>query len=299
MRKIIVIRNGAIGDFTLTLPAIDSIHKAFPDNNLQLIGQPNNIQLCQVNLQVSYDDPRLTPLHRTGPIPQETRDLFVDTERILVYAVDSKRQLERQLTQLSIGPVLFCDPRPPADASVHIVDHLLSPLQTWNIPPARRSPHIELNSKDYRYAETLPSMPDVVIHPGSSSPDKCWPEQHFCALAAQLAKRGWATAIICGPIEIERGLVGDSLQPPNLRSLAGLLSCASLFIGNDSGPGHIAAAVGTPTLSLFGPTDPRIWAPRNTRAKVLLAPTKNIDEIPLEIVFEAALQLLESRHDER
>lgn len=294
MGNITILRGGAIGDFILTLPAIDAIQKAFPANDLHLVGHPATLALGKAQSILDHNDPRLISLHRAGSIPQATSALFANTERVLAYTVDTEHQFERQLHQIIEGPVLLWDPRPPINAREHIIDHLLSPLQQWDIPISSSTPRITITSTDLHYVDSLPSAPQVIIHPGSSAPGKCWPEPHFRAVAATLRAKGWHAALLCGPIEIERGLAGDSIQPPDLRALVGLLSRATLFIGNDSGPGHIAAALGTPTLSLFGPTDPRIWAPRNAHGEILLAPSGIIGEIPLDTVVATALHMLGS-----
>lgn len=288
MKNITILRGGAIGDFVLTLPAIDAVRKAFPTRDLRLVGHPATLALSGVKTLLDHDDPRLIPLHREGPIPVETRTLFASTERVLAYAVDPEQCLARQLRQLVAGPVLRWDPRPPAAANDHIIDHLLRPLREWNIPVCDRMPHIELAPG----ASPSAAAPQIIIHPGSGAPIKCWPEAQFRALADALRARGWDAAFLCGPVEIARGLTTDIVQAPDLPALASLLARAKLFIGNDSGPGHIAAAVGTPTLSLFGPTDPRIWAPQNPAGRILQAPTKNIAAIPLAAVVDTALQML-------
>ena len=213
---------------------------------------------------------------------------------MLAYAVDAQQHFGPQLRRAATGPVLLWDPRPPADFRGHIVDHLLSPLQQWDLPVCNRTPHIELRPDDYGYVDALPAAPEVVIHLGSGSPAKCWPVANFHALANALQKRDWHTALLCGPVERERQLTSGALHPPDLRSLAGLLANAALFIGNDSGPGHLAAAVGTPTLTLFGPTDPRLWAPRSKRSQVLQAPSADIAAIPTAAAIDAALALLHS-----
>ena len=296
MSAITIFRGGAIGDFVLTLPAINAVRRAFPAE-LRLIGRPATLALGPTASILDSEDPRLIPLHRDGPLPPATRQLFAATERVLAYAVDAQQHFGRQLRRAVTGPVLLSDPRPPADFRGHIVDHLLSPLRQWGLPVCDRTPHIELRPDDYCYAETLASPPKVVIHLGSGSPAKCWPAANFHALASALQKRGWHTALLCGPVERERQITVDSLpalHPPDLRSLAGLLAKATLFIGNDSGPGHIAAAVGTPTLTLFGPTDPQLWAPHGKRSQVLQAPAADIAAIPTAAAIDAALALLQS-----
>ena len=296
MSAITIFRGGAIGDFVLTLPAIDAVRRAFPSTDLRLIGRPATLVLGPTASVLDGEDPRLIALHRDGPLPPATRQLFAATQRVLAYAVDAQEHFGPQLRRAVAGPVLLWDPRPPADFRGHIVDHLLSPLRQWGLPVCDRIPHIELRPDDYGYVDALAAAPEVVIHLGSSSPAKCWPVANFHALANVLQKKGWHTALLCGPVEREcQPAVGGLpvLHPPDLRSLAGLLAKAALFIGNDSGPGHIAAAVGTPTLTLFGPTDPELWAPRGKHSQILQAPAADIAAIPTTAAIDAALALLQ------
>lgn len=100
---------------------------------------------------------------------------------------------------------------------------------------------------------TGPRHGRIILHPFSGSAKKNWPLTHFQALAAALGRVDWT----CGP---EESLAG-AVRFDDLAELGRWISGASLFIGNDSGITHLAAAVGTPTLALFGPSDPSIWCP--------------------------------------
>jgi ADP-heptose:LPS heptosyltransferase len=116
-----------------------------------------------------------------------------------------------------------------------------------------------------------PSL-DVIIHPGSGSPNKNWPIENFAEVAAQL-QRGYRRVTWClGPAEVERvrlpKLIGDPLYCESLVELAGRLATARLYIGNDSGITHLAATLGVPTIAIFGPTDPAVWAPRGDHVYV-------------------------------
>jgi ADP-heptose:LPS heptosyltransferase len=118
-------------------------------------------------------------------------------------------------------------------------------------------------------AQSLPETPpriDVpfapredftIIHPYSSSAKKNWPLENFQAVAASIKNVRW-----CEPGQID-----------DLYELACWISRARLYIGNDSGISHLAAAVGTPVIVIFISTDPRIWAPRGERVIVLENPT--------------------------
>ncbi len=123
--------------------------------------------------------------------------------------------------------------------------------------------------------------PWVVIHPGSSRAQqfKRWPAPRFAEVGRRLAARGVGVVIGWGPgekdlaREVEAGCAGGAVLAPagDLLDMAALLSQAHAFIGNDSGPMHIAWAVGAPVVGLFGPTDPEINAPPGSANRVLYA----------------------------
>ncbi len=120
----------------------------------------------------------------------------------------------------------------------------------------------------------------VVIHPFASSASKRWPLPNFRAVAGKLGRPVKWTAGPEEPLE-------DAVRFEDLYQLACWLSTACLYVGNDSGIAHLAAAVGTPVLAIFLVTDPKIWAPRGPRSAVLEDPS--IDD-----VLAAASRLLGS-----
>jgi ADP-heptose:LPS heptosyltransferase len=123
---------------------------------------------------------------------------------------------------------------------------------------------------------SLAHRPVLVIAPGSGAIAKNWPEQHFCAVAEWWRDhvRG-IVVVLVGPVEEERGgfmelsSFGLTVRELDLARVAALLDGSSLYLGNDSGITHLAAAVGTPTVALFGPSDPRQWAPRGRKVTML------------------------------
>ncbi|MFN0137789.1 MAG: glycosyltransferase family 9 protein, partial [Phycisphaerae bacterium] len=123
------------------------------------------------------------------------------------------------------------------------------------------------------------STPDatrtVLIHPGSGGVSKCWSVAGFVAVASELARRGVAVRFAIGPAERERwsgetvARFADVAAVETLESIddfARSVACADAYLGNDSGPTHLAEWLGKPTLALFGPTDVRIWRPLGDRA---------------------------------
>lgn len=111
----------------------------------------------------------------------------------------------------------------------------------------------------------LPKLDHIVIHPFASSPGKRWPLEQFRAFASQLPL---PVKWLAGPAE----QLEEAERVDDLYDLACWISRARLYIGNDSGISHLAAAVGTPTIAIFLSTDPAIWAPRGPHARVLVRP---------------------------
>lgn len=117
----------------------------------------------------------------------------------------------------------------------------------------------------------------VVLHVGAGSEEKRWPLERWVAVAHALRDDGRAVTLLAGEVERERMSAGERASfeqtggrtLDNLDELADVLEPCGAFIGADTGPTHLAAQLGLPTLALFGPTDPRLWAPIGPRVRVL------------------------------
>jgi len=126
-----------------------------------------------------------------------------------------------------------------------------------------------------------PGSSIIAIHPGSGGAWKCWSAERFAVVADHLLALGHRVLLIQGPADVAavervRSIVQMLPLPVvaglNVEGLAALLSSCSGYLGNDSGVTHLAAAVGTPTVAIFGPTDPAVWAPLGPRVIVLKSP---------------------------
>lgn len=117
----------------------------------------------------------------------------------------------------------------------------------------------------------------ILLHPGSGGLHKCYPIEQYVPLCRILSQRDMHPVMLLGPAELDRWAERMSqlvrhcalIVDPPLPLLVALLSFAAGYVGNDSGPTHIAAATGAPTLALFGPTDPRVWRPLGPKVAVL------------------------------
>jgi len=168
-------------------------------------------------------------------------------------------------------------------AALHAVDVNNRFLEAVGVPTPYRVPALSVREEARARARDLLDSafgpahplaagdPLLIVHPGSGAPPRRWPPEHF-ARVADFAVRchGARVAVLGGPGEeplaaaVQRAMTEAAVQmgaPRSLRVLAALLAEADLFLGNDSGPMHLAAAVGTPVCALFGAESLVTWAP--------------------------------------
>jgi ADP-heptose:LPS heptosyltransferase len=129
----------------------------------------------------------------------------------------------------------------------------------------------------------------AVLHPFASEPQKTWPAARFVEVAGYLRdKAGLEPVFLAGPSDDASPFAGlRVIRDVPLAHVKTVVAGAQLFIGNDSGPAHIAAAFGIPVVVLFGPSDPVNWAPWRTEAQVLTN-SEAIDRIDAAQVMAAA-----------
>ncbi len=139
-------------------------------------------------------------------------------------------------------------------------------------PTSWRDPLLQFGSPRSESASvqglTHGSAPVAIIHPGSGSARKNWPLDRFQKIGAWLSAQGFRVLYLVGPADDNMAKRLEADVPESalvrdlpLRALANVLSAARLFIGNDSGTSHLAAALGTPTIAIFGPTRVIRWGP--------------------------------------
>lgn len=257
----LIIRPGAIGDFIVSLPALESLRVAYTE----VWTTERNVALAR--FADSARSITSAGLDRLGLLPADDVIARLKTFDSIVSWYGANRPEFRELTE-SLGlPIEFHAALPSAEQRIHAVDFYL--MQAGAPPGA--IPSIAC------YPKTRSNF--AIIHPFASSPSKRWPLERFRELAGRLETRmpvQWCR----GPEENLEGAV----CLPNLYDLACWIASARIFIGNDSGITHIAAAVQTPTVAIFGPTDPAIWGPRGP---VCIRANPDLEEISVDSVEEA------------
>ena len=304
-----MVRAGALGDLILTLPAVNAIRCANPKSPLYIIGPPRTADLARPDRVVDVGGADLVALFvRGAQLPSPTARIFAATGLCLAYTSDATGVVREQLERAIPGHVRTWNPQPDPGRRRHVSQHLLEPVRELGIAVPDPTPRLEVRAEDGLLAESIWRRGRwweeavVAVHPGSGGQRKCWPLERYRALTRELTARGIRVLLLCGPADEDIARALHERMPPGavlaepreLWELAGLLQRADLFVGNDSGPGHMAAAVGTPTVSLFGPTDPGLWQPVGDRCRVLLARDESMDNLEFEEVLEAVLTELDS-----
>lgn len=172
---------------------------------------------------------------------------------------------------------------------VHTAEHQASAMFHLGVPISD-VPRASLYPPDGR-SSFAPAGEFAVVHPFASAPDKTWPADSFRALGDELRLRGLEPVFVGSAADDLSVFSGFRVVAgATLTELAPLLRDASLFVGNDSGPAHMAAAFGVPEVIFFGTSDVEIWSPWRTRSRVLQA--NRIEQIDCEEAVRAVDQLM-------
>lgn len=307
MQRLLVIRGGAIGDFILTLPAIGALRQALPQSYIEVLGSPRRAILAQhPDYADQIMDVERLDLYRLFSRHVSASERLVSYlgsfEAIFAYSPRPNEAFAAHVRQYCPGHVVTWSPDPPA--GLHVTDHLLRPVRDFRQHPYDPTPRVHLSAAALEAAECfwraaqLPDTGVIVLHPGSGGAHKVWPLPGWQQVMRWVANQGIPCIVLCGPAEQDQvaWLLRHTALPSwpcvgemPLHHLAAIMARGQVVVGHDSGMTHLAAAVGSTTLGLFGPTDPLTWGPRSPRACVL-RPRKpgplTLENLPPEVVIE-------------
>lgn len=250
----LLIRPGAIGDCILSLPALHHLSTGDTEIWAPSVVLPL-IQFARRTCSIASSGIDLVGI---GDFETPEFDRF---DQIVSWYGSNRPELRAALESTGI-PCIFHPALPDPSSTLHATDFFAQQVGA----PLGAVPRINAGAIERRAS--------IVIHPFSGSPRKNWPLASFEEVARHSSLPVEWTA---GPDEA----LDRATRFENLLDLARWLAGAALYIGNDSGITHLAAAVGVPVVALFGPTLPEIWAPRGTNVTVLRGPT-------VEAVLKAA-----------
>jgi lipopolysaccharide heptosyltransferase I len=283
LRRILIIKPSAIGDVVHTLPILNLLRKRWPDAHISWLVTPACAGLLEGHPQL--DEVILFERRRYGSSwrdPGALRDLFALTRKLRKQQFDLVIDLQglfrsgwltwKTRAPVRIGfanaregaPIAYTHRVPVASADQHAIDRYLSITEALGCGRGPVEFHFATGQLEREYiADQLRGVERyAVLLPGTNWQTKRWPEQNFAALVGPLKERFGLTSVIAGgsdvaPLAAKIGEGAISLVgKTNLRELTALLEASDLVIANDSGPMHIAAALGKPLVALFGPTNP-------------------------------------------
>lgn len=266
-----------MGDFILTLPVLAALRSAFPETHLEVLAYPRPAELA---LTAGYAD-AVRALEsrglagffaRKGELDRFWSEYFAGFNLILSYLFDPDLFFQSNVARVSRAQWIVGPHRPDEGRGEPASVQLLRPLEKlaiFDADPAPRIPRERLRA--FGWTPEPESGVRLVVHPGSGSETKNWPEASWRGLLERWDQRGgWRVDVVGGDAEegrverLCRGL-GSTVPLVNrpLSELAARMAGARLFVGHDSGVSHLAAATGVRGLVLWGPTNEATWRPRS------------------------------------
>ncbi len=201
--KILVIRGGAIGDFILTLPAIAALRRQFPQAHLEVLGYPHIAQLAVAGGLAD----RVQPIEarglagffaRGGTLEPDLMDYFSEFDLVISYLYDPDEIFKTNVIRCLVKQFIVGPHRPDETERVHATQVYLKPLERLAIFDADPVPRLSLNSQPS-------TLNQFVLHPGSGSEKKNWPETKWAGLIQQIvATTDWNLLLVGGEAEGER-----------------------------------------------------------------------------------------------
>jgi ADP-heptose:LPS heptosyltransferase len=313
VQKLVVFRGLYLGDLVAATGALRALRRGYPRAEITLVSLPWTSALA----------PHLAHVDRLLPYPgapgldegEDKEELETFLERVSAEKFDLAVNLHgrgpistqlvsrfgaRRVAGFTNEEAPALDVEVPWNAEAHESRKLLLLAEKAGGAPTSPEPQLRVRAEDDERAQALlPTRlwrrPQALVHPGASISEKRWPEGSFGGVAEGLVRRGYAVAVTGSVGEKElthrvsekaTGSV-DLGGKTNLSTLIALVARSSVVISNDTGPAHLAYALRTPSVTLFGPTtDVERWGPLDRRWHTVLCGDP-ISDIPVEEVLQS------------
>jgi heptosyltransferase-2 len=299
-RRALVIRGGALGDFLLTLPVLAALREAEPDAHLEVLAYPGIAEVARVggiingSRSIEYG-PLAGFFTRGAVLDPGLREYFASFDLVLSYLYDPDEIFADNLRASGVRRLLAGPSR--VIGTAHAIDQLAAPLAELGLPLAERAVRL-------RITPAKSAQPSIFIHPGSGSAAKNWAPENWRTLAVRWLQKDPTLHLTIIGGEADANALGalrdlgpadriSYLENRPLPELAAAIAGGLLYLGHDTRISHLAASVGTPSLLLFGPTDPGLWAPPHNQVRVLRAPEGKLDALSTDTVLRTAVRLRE------
>ncbi|MDA8238869.1 MAG: glycosyltransferase family 9 protein [Nitrospiraceae bacterium] len=279
MKDILVWHQGALGDLLLSLPAVYSIKKHFAPCRLHLISRTDLagvIVASGIADEVSSNEKAMyADFFREDSLPTTASEFLRKMHAAFVFMKRRDRTFMKNLRK----HVPFCrsvSTVPQQGERVHVAAFQLGELlragiSSYGTPRLCVAPPAGIGG----------GRPYVTIHPGSGGKWKRWNLRGFADVMDALAEVGSYRFLVllgpaergmreeCGRLISTRNIPADIVGDRPIPYIASLLAMSSLFVGSDSGITHLASMIGTPSVAIFGPTDPELWGPLGPGVRIV------------------------------
>jgi ADP-heptose:LPS heptosyltransferase len=295
---------GALGDVLLALPALRALRQAHAGAALALAAQPRIadvlVALGEIDQGLDFDGLGLDALFVGGPLRDASP--LGSARHVVSWFGAGDPVFVRALTALVPGSRVASSTAP----GVLVWRHLLRTVDEAAAParePVRVSSGLRKRARAaLRDAGWTGAPPLVILHPGAGSRAKQWPVEGFASIADRATAQEYVVAVHEGPadraaVEALLGRVGRPVirfRDPALPVLAGALAEAALYVGNDSGVSHLAAAVGAPAVILFTPLL-LAWQPWSPTPRVVEVTATSLEPRDVAAVAAAVADALATR----
>ena len=314
--KILVLRGGALGDFVVTLPALGLLRKRWPHAWIELAGNPSaaRLGLCRGYLDAVHPqhEARWSRLGADQPYALRVDEPFASWlasfELVINYWPDPDGAIARDFGMLGFlgsGSRIFVS-HPAKPVTAPAAAHFCEALRPLGLATNDFESRLFPTAADRAAAGARLSLAGgrcIAWHPGSGSPGKTWPVQRWLNVIRELAADHLERRLVVILGQAEAHLEANEKRKDDLPAhttvlagdppevLAAIFELCSLFLGHDTGPAHIAAAVGCRCVLVFGPTDPAMWAPPGPGIQALRHGDR-VDDVSVPEVLAAARRAL-------
>lgn len=291
--RVAVIRLRSLGDCVLTTPALQLLTQFRPDLKLAISVEERFAAIFQGNPYVSTLPPTWRGVRGYGPalcvnLHGGTRSQWITA---LSGAVWRAGFAHHSTTLACNFRIARAQRILGVNRTVHTAEHLASAFFALGVP-VQEVPRAGLFA-----AESPLNGRYAVLHPFASAPEKQWRAERLCEIARYLKLWNIHPVIIATPNDDTAAFHGHQVFQGKLCDTKAVISKAAVFVGNDSGPAHIAAAFAVPSLVLFNKSNPAVWGPWRTESQVIVAP-EGLPDVSVSRVVAALerLRIFEEAH---
>lgn len=300
-RNVLIFHQGALGDFVLTWPLALAAGRVFAQSRVIYVTAAQKGALAERVLRVESTDAEggwhvlYTESEHPPLLTERAAKLLDGAALIFTFAAEPGDVWMKNVAAVAPAAQVVClHTKPPDDSTTHVTEFVRSQLAT-SVPALHAAVEQILRSIAERGVSGVRENPEgpVVIHPGSGAPRKCWPADRFVELAEKLKASGRDVRFVLGEVELEQWPVerverlkdvSQIVRPQTYLELYDLIQSAQTFVGNDTGPTHLAAISGVRTVAIFG-NDPARWGPIGPRVNVVRG--DGIEAVTVEQVHDA------------